>query len=48
MALCLYAVNFPYLLLMITSPFFRRRFHIWLGIESASVPSAEPRDVSGS
>jgi len=30
-SLCLYAVNLPYLLLMFTSPFFRRRFHIWLG-----------------
>lgn len=31
LALCLYAVNLPYLLLMFTSPFFRRRFLVWLG-----------------
>jgi hypothetical protein len=31
LGLCLYAMNLPYLLLMFTSPFFRRRFHIWLG-----------------
>lgn len=32
LGLCLYAVNLPYLLLMFTSPFFRRRFHVWLGV----------------
>jgi hypothetical protein len=36
LSLCLYAVNLPYLLLMFTSPFFRRRFHIWLGVAAES------------
>ena len=31
LALCLYVVSLPYLLLMFTSPFFRRRFLVWLG-----------------
>lgn len=33
LGLCLYAVNLPYMLLMFTSPFFRRRFRVWLGAE---------------
>jgi len=32
--LCVYVINLPYLLLMFTSPFFRRRFQAWLGVES--------------
>ena len=35
LGLCLYAVNLPYLLLMFVSPFFRRRFHLWLNTDSA-------------
>jgi hypothetical protein len=31
LSLCLYALNLPYLLLMFTSPFFQRRFLVWLG-----------------
>jgi len=34
LSLCLYAVNLPYLLLMFSSPFFRRRFQVWLGVDS--------------
>jgi hypothetical protein len=36
LGLCLYAINLPYMLLMFTSPFFRRRFHIWLGVPAES------------
>jgi hypothetical protein len=32
LGLCLYAIDLPYLLLMFRSPFFRQRFHIWLGV----------------
>ena len=35
LGLCLYVIHLPYLLLMFTSPFFRRRFQIWLGVESS-------------
>jgi hypothetical protein len=34
--LCLYAVNLPYMLLVFSSPFFRRRFQIWLGVPPKS------------
>jgi peptidoglycan/LPS O-acetylase OafA/YrhL len=34
--LCLYAVNLPYMLLMFSSPFFRRRFRVWLGVAAES------------
>jgi hypothetical protein len=36
LSLCLYAVSLPYLLLMFTSPFFRRRFYVWLGAGAES------------
>jgi hypothetical protein len=36
LGLCVYAVNLPYLLLMFSSPFFRRRFHVWLGVATES------------
>lgn len=42
MGACLYAVNLPYLLLMFRSPFFRRRFQVWLGVESSGVSPALP------
>lgn len=38
-ALCLYAVNLPYMLLMFSSPFFRRRFQDWLGVPAVSPPA---------
>ncbi len=36
LGLCLYAVDLPYLLLMFSSPFFRRRFQVWLGATTES------------
>ena len=36
LSLCLYAVNLPYMLLMFRSPFFRQRFHVWLGVAAES------------
>jgi NADH:ubiquinone oxidoreductase subunit K len=33
LGLCLYALNLPYMLLMFSSPFFRRRFQDWLGLK---------------
>jgi len=42
MSACLYAVNLPYMLLMFSSPFFRRRFQVWLGVESSGIPTALP------
>ncbi len=44
--LCLYAVNLPYLLLMFTSPFFRRRFQAWLGVEFL-LPQAQAANPEG-
>ena len=46
-SLCLYAANLPYLLLMFTSPFFRRRFRVWLGAESPSPQGETVRGTSG-
>lgn len=46
LAVCLYAVNLPYLLLMFTSPFFRRRFQVWLGVESL-LPQAQAANPEG-
>lgn len=40
MGACLYAVNLPYLLLMFSSPFFRRRFRVWLSAGSSGVSPA--------
>jgi hypothetical protein len=37
--LCLCAAHLPYLLLMFSSPFFRRRFRAWLGVEAVSPPA---------
>jgi hypothetical protein len=37
-----YVVNLPYLLLMFRSPFFRRRFQVWLGAASSGVSPAPP------
>jgi hypothetical protein len=39
LSLCLYAVNLPYMLLVFSSPFFRQRFCIWLGV--AANPDAQ-------
>jgi hypothetical protein len=47
LGVCLYAVNLPYLLLMFSSPFFRRRFLVWLGAESA-LPQDEAVHREGS
>ena len=47
LSLCLYAVNLPYMLLMFTSPFFRRRFQTWLGVGSWLPPSGNVRGESG-
>jgi hypothetical protein len=47
LGLCLYAVNLPYMLLMFTSPFFRRRFHVWLGVRSLLPPSGDVQGASG-
>jgi hypothetical protein len=33
-----YVINLPYLLLMFRSSFFRRRFQVWLGVESLTAP----------
>jgi peptidoglycan/LPS O-acetylase OafA/YrhL len=44
--LCLYAVSLPYLLLMFSSPFFRRRFQVWLGVESLP-PQAQAANSEG-
>ncbi len=43
-ALCLYAANLPYMLLMFSSPFFRRRFQDWLGAAPASLPAEVARE----
>jgi hypothetical protein len=40
LGLCLYALNLPYMLLMFSSPFFRRRFQDWLGVQAVSEPAA--------
>ena len=37
-----YVINLPYMLLMFSSPFFRRRFQVWLGAGSSGVPAALP------
>ncbi len=37
-----YVVNLPYMLLMFSSPFFRRRFQIWLGVESLLLQGHAP------
>ncbi len=34
LGLSLYVINLPYMLLMFSSPFFRRRFQVWLSVES--------------
>jgi hypothetical protein len=44
LGICLYAVHLPYLLLMFTSPFFRRRFCAWLGAEPGTT---QPDTVRG-
>ncbi len=43
---CLYAVNLPYMLLLFSSPFFRRRFQAWLGVESL-LPQAQAANPEG-
>jgi hypothetical protein len=48
LGLCLYVIHLPYLLLMFTSPFFRRRFQIWLGVESSWRQPEEVPGISGS
>jgi NADH:ubiquinone oxidoreductase subunit K len=40
LGLCLYALNLPYMLLMFSSPFFRRRFQDWLGAAPAPGPGS--------
>jgi hypothetical protein len=40
LGLCLYALNLPYMLLMFSSPFFRRRFQDWLGVAPAPGPDS--------
>jgi hypothetical protein len=40
LGVCLYAINLPYMLLMFSSPFFRRRFQDWLGVQAVSEPAA--------
>jgi hypothetical protein len=47
LGLCLGAIHLPYLLLMFTSPFFRRRFQIWLGVEPVSLPAAPVGAIPG-
>jgi hypothetical protein len=44
LGLCLYALNLPYMLLMFSSPFFRRRFQDWLGVRAVSEPAAATRE----
>jgi hypothetical protein len=46
LGLCLYAVNLPYMLLMFSSPFFRRRFQDWLSAAPA-LSSTEAARESG-
>lgn len=46
LGLCLYAVNLPYLLLMFSSPFFRRRFQVWLGLQPL-LPQAQATNPEG-
>jgi len=45
LGICLYAVHLPYLLLMFTSPFFRRRFQIWLGVEPRATQPDPARGI---
>jgi hypothetical protein len=47
LGLWLYTIQLPYLLLMFTSPFFRRRFQVWLGVESL-LPQAQAANPEGS
>jgi hypothetical protein len=45
-AVCLYAINLPYMLLMFSSPFFRQRFQDWLGAAPLSVPDEKVQNAS--
>ncbi len=47
LSLWLYAINLPYMFLMFSSPFFRRRFQIWLGVGSL-LPQGEAANPEGS
>ena len=47
LGVCLYAINLPYMLLAFRSPFFRRRFCTWLGVESLPQQRAEVPGASG-
>jgi hypothetical protein len=42
LGLCLYVINLPYMLLMFSSPFFRQRFQIWLGVQPSGVSTLLP------
>jgi hypothetical protein len=48
LGLWLYAINLPYMLLLFSSPFFRRRFCTWLGVEPLPQQTTEVPGMSES
>ena len=43
---CLYAIEFPYMILALSSPFFRERFYAWLHLKPMSIATRSGRDAN--